>query len=176
MNDLMPVLLAVCGLGFLCVGLIVVGVLAAVRLMGGGLLDNLGFLGDFLGGETDDYTAPPRQRGRGQRPDFRQRAQMLDFDQAVASKRQQNPPAALKGDSQSVQRPGAAPNDGFQPLGGSRPQPPASTDRPEIDLGTNTYPGKYDTPRLGARRRRDRNQDEVFGGMLDEDGDGDLDF
>ncbi len=176
MNEFMPAILAACGFGILCVGLIVVGVLVAVRLLGGGLMDNLGFLGDMLGGETNDYTALPRQRGRGQRPNFRERAQMVDFDAQVASKRQQNPPAALKGDSQSLERRSAAPNEGFQPLGGSPPPPPASTNPPAVDLGTNTYPDKYDSPRLGARRRRDRNQDEVFGGMLDEDGDGELDF
>jgi hypothetical protein len=31
-------------------------------------------------------------------------------------------------------------------------------------------------PALRRRRRRDPNQGEVFGGMLDDDGDGDLDF
>ncbi len=179
MNDLMPVILAACGFGFLCVGLIVVGLFVLVRFTGSSILGNMGdfgFISQFLNPGESDYTAPSRQRGRGQRPNFRERAQMVDFDQAVASKRQQNPPAAIKGDSHSLQRPGAAPNAGFQPQGSSRPQPPASTTPPSIDLGNRDYPDKYSSPRLGARRRRDRNQDEVFGGMLDEDGDGDLDF
>lgn len=48
-----------------------------------------------------------------------------------------------------------------------------------IELPPNTTSsnrGKFGSSGSLRRKRRDRNQDEVFGGMLDEDGDGDLDF
>ncbi len=186
MNDIVPVIVAGCGLSIICVGLLAVGIIVLIRFTGSSILGNmgnLGFLSQFLNPGESDYTAPTPQRSRGQRPNFRQRAQSQDFEDIVASKRQQNPPPAFKGDSQSLRRPTPGNDSGFRPIGGGTPPPPIPPSTPAkpaapADLGSTDYTGKYSkNPRFGSRRRRDdRNQDEVFGGMLDEDGDGDLDF
>lgn len=186
MNEIVPVIIAACGMSIICVGLLAVGAIALIRFTGRNLPANIGFLSQMLntGSESADYTAPQRRRERSSRPDFRQRAQSLDFEDIVASKRQQNPPPALKGDSQSLRRPTPGNDSGFRPLGGGTPPPPVPPSTPSKpaapDLGSTNYTGKYSTnsPRFGSRRRRRDNskQDEIFGGMLDEDGDGDLDF
>jgi hypothetical protein len=157
MNEGTALILAFCAVAL--VGAAVV-LWAALRFAGGVLPEWLSSLSDVLGGDSGDAAPAPLSRGRSsrRRPDLRQQAQSLDFDAALARHRQENnappapPPAGIQNISAAPQRRSVA--------------PPWSDHVP--------VSGNGDKPAL--RRRRDRNQDEIFGGRLDEDGDGDLDF
>lgn len=142
MDQSTGLLSGLCGLGIICSGLLLVGLLVVIRLTGRGLLPLLSiFLNRRADSKPVDMPLPRRRR-----VDLRARAQSADFDSALAAA--------------SYQEPDAPPP--ASPLGATpqtAPLPPAAPDRPW---------------RNG--RRRPRNEDEIFGGMLDNNGDGDVDF
>ena len=121
-----------CGLGIVCGGLLLVGLLVLIRLTGRGLLPLLSLL---LNRRAESKTIDmPLTRRR--RVDLRARARSADFDSALAAA--------------SAQDPAVLPPDLAPP---TSPQPPTAD-------------------RSWLRGRRAGNEDEIFGGMLDSDGDG----
>jgi len=126
-----------CGLGIVCGGLLLVGLLVLIRLTGRGLLPLLSLL---LNRRAESKTIDmPLTRRR--RVDLRARARSADFDSALAAASAQDP---------AVLPPALPPN----------LAPPTSPQPPTAD-------------RSWLRGRRGSNEDEIFGGMLDSDGDGD---
>jgi hypothetical protein len=164
MSDWVPVVAAVCGLSVVCIGLIVAGLLALVRLTGFDIRSILGNVGEIFAGKGQETGVIEEELKRRRRPNFRTQADSLDFDSALARYRRDQPPAATRGPAAPPPpgRPGVDPrrmmDDDFRPL---------SSDQSD-----------YIARRRSAqrRRRRDPNEDEIFGGMLDEDGDGEPNF
>jgi hypothetical protein len=102
---------------------------------------------------TDDNELTAAYLNQRPRPDLRAQAQSLDFDSAVARHRGEPVPPT-------------------QPVDASAQSTPTQNTVPTPDTSA---------PPLRSRRRprrqpKDDNLDEVFGGMLDNDGDGDVDF
>jgi len=132
------IILAVCGLGIVCIGLIVIGFIG-LRL-GSGVFDFFSIFSNASKIEDDDFVNVSR------RPSLRNIADANDFDSAVAKN--------------LIQRDQNIPN--------LRPTRPSSA--------------RLDAARRGAlnsrRRRKESDEysdDEVFGGILDEDGDDSVD-
>ncbi len=147
--------------------------------------------------------SPGAERRRRRSLSASQSSDPLDFDAALARHRSDQTPAVIQPNPPEPHTPGlhaesfdvktSSPIQGrimrdgrFRRVTGGTPgryragnfkraegggEPPAAT-RPE----TNIEPHIPDTNSPLRRRRRDRNQDEVFGGMMDEDGDGMIDF
>lgn len=132
-----------CGLGIVCGGLLLIGLLVVIRLTGRGLLPLLSILLSRRA-ESRSVDLPPLPR---RRVDLRARAQSVDFDSALAAAQAQD----------SATSPPTPPLNGTPQ---ASPLPPSAPSRPW----------------LNGRHRRPRNEDEIFGGMLDSDGDGDVDF
>jgi hypothetical protein len=114
----------------------------------------VGLVRRLIGG-VDDYTdndeaASPVIAQRARR-DLRTQAQSLDFDSAVARHRGEPVPPTNPADASAQ----AFPPQSTSPT--TEPNTPALRSRPR-------------------RRQRDDNLDEVFGGVMDVDGDGDIDF
>lgn len=132
------IILAVCGLGIVCIGLIVLGFIG-LRL-GGGILDFFSIFSNASRVEDDEKVHVSR------RPNLRRIANANDFDAAVAKnviRQEQNIPS----------------------LRGSRPS------SARLDAARRS------TLNSGQRRNRsdEYSNDEIFGGILDEDGDGSVD-
>lgn len=136
-------------LALACGGALACGAVLVIgaALIGGGL----GALNIFNRGSRPSAARSLRTR---ETPDLRAAAQNLDFEEAVARYSAENP---------------APPS--INPT-----MPTAQGAPPPVDLGPLPPVG----PRHDTRRRstsaREWGDDEVFGGMLDEDGDGDPDF
>ena len=117
----------------------------------------VGLVRRLIGG-VDEYTDKDDETVGGfvaqrARRDLRSQAQSLDFDSAVARHRGEPVP----------------------------PTDPADASAQPFPAQTTTPTTNDNTPSLRSRRNRrkqpnDDNLDEVFGGMLDTDGDGDIDF
>lgn len=163
MDSLGDYVLAICGFGVVCCGAGVLALLALGRLTGATMLfPALTMFSSMLFGEKenaqDDQAIEYRQpRPRGISRTFRDRvrAAKQDFDTAVA--RQEGNRGKSKRDSLSSQ---IAPR----------------------DFSSDDYDDDFDRPSLRSNRNRPRRDlrrsgldsadDEVFGGMFDEDGDG----
>ena len=154
--DFGAVLIAVCGLTVVLVGLILFGILFLVRKSGIDLFDTMGAMTEVFGGNEDGGPEPQTRRGRR---DLRSRAQSLDFDSALARHTGQAPPSAVNAAQQAT-------------------PPPLDLDSPAPGLDGRRDRRDSDTRASLRRRRRERGDqdDEIFGGMLDEDGDGRIDF
>ncbi|PJF27036.1 MAG: hypothetical protein CUN53_05575 [Phototrophicales bacterium] len=132
------IILAVCGLGIVCVGLIVIG-LIGLRL-GGGVLDFFSIFSNASMVEDDERVQVSR------RPNLRNIANANDFDSAVAKnviRQDQNIPS----------------------LRDSRP----SSARLDAARRSTLNPDQR------RKQNDDYSEDEIFGGILDEDGDGSVD-
>lgn len=147
MNDISPVLLAVCGVLIVVLGLMTVGGLLMYRFLRFNIFSMA--MGYFMRHQGDEVESKPQTAPVQRSHNLRAKAEALDFDAAVArhSKDAQTSP---------VPRPKATSTDTFE---GFKP-----ADYTSRTNGTS------------KKRRRDGNEDEIFGGMLDEDGDGDVDF
>ncbi len=153
MQDNTLIILGLCGVALVCT---VVGALLfhwITRSIGRFFI--IGLVRRLIGG-VDDYTNDDETvrpyTAQGAHRDLRAEAQSLDFDSAVARYR------------------GA-------PVPPTNPADASAQSLPPSD----TQPTLGPTPPLRSRRRTrrgesDENLDEVFGGMLDSDGDGDVDF
>lgn len=168
MDSTTLVVLAAGGLAVVCVLILL--------LAGGSLLSffRLNFLSGlatalsgFLGRGNDELiddelleapARPPRNR-------IREIAQSTDFDEALARHQAAPPPPDPFGDLPSRNRP-ITPQSPFANTGAQDPLAPP--------IDTEAFPPLEGRSRRSARRGR--NEDEIFGGYLDEDGDGEIDF
>jgi hypothetical protein len=145
MNDTLGLALPICALSLVCVGLLAVIAVIAVRFLGFVVPGWLSHYTDILGGKAERTSILPPDTTRRQRANFSSQAAVdLDFDAAVA-RHQANK---------------------------NRPRPTGAPPKPAISAGPA---GDAQTPSLRRRRRRpeqDYDDDEVFGGLLDVDGDG----
>jgi len=153
MQDNTLIILGLCGVALVCA---VIGALIfhwITRSIGRFFV--IGLVRRLIGGvddyTNDDETVRPYTAQHAHR-DLRAEAQSLDFDSAVAR---------YRGEPVSPTNPSDA---------SAQSLPPA-----------NSQPTLGPTPPLRSRRQRRRNEhedslDEVFGGMLDADGDGDIDM
>lgn len=150
MDNISPVLLAACGFLVVCLGLVVVGALLMYRLLRVNIFSMA--MGIFMRPSADEPVSAPIVSRKQEDHDLRAKAQALDFDAAVA--RYRNDPDT----------PAAQTETGFQSQ--------------KVDDFEGFKPADHipDNDSTSRRRRRDRNEDEVFGGYLDADGDGDVDF
>lgn len=153
--DIGLILVTVCGLSLVCLGTFAVVAFIVVRTTGVRLWDAFGGIGAIFGAISAGEDGEPEttaRRARRSRPDLRARAEALDFDSAVARHSSENtPPAAAQS---------AAP-------------------RPLADPATPPETRSLTQSPFGSSRRRQRtneDEDEIFGGLLDEDGDGSIDF
>lgn len=155
--DIGLILVAVCGLSLVCVGTFAVVAFIVVRTTGVRLWDAFSGIGGIFGvlsaGEDDEpelsaYSDSAEQRGRHSRQSLRARAQELDFDAAIARHiGEDTPPAAAQSSAAAPREPGTR----------------LPTYRPTSNR------------RLRTQQDED-NEDEIFGGFLDDDGDGTVDF
>lgn len=165
--DILPVVLAVCAIGLVGIGLVVVVGFTVLRRWAPQLMGLLGGAESILGNQEPTNLPKPGESTR-RRTNLRDKAASLDFDSALARHQQTPIPPST---SVQVQRatPASAPRVEQNPFSnGTRPGQP-------FGQATTSPFGDDSIPPL-RRKRRDRNQDEIFGGKLDEDGDGDLDF
>jgi hypothetical protein len=145
MQDIAPVLIAICGLLFVGLGLLAVIAFVVIKTTGKTLLDAFGSIGGVfaaLGGGTEDdvETGLPRRAPRRPR-DLRARAESLDFDSAIA--RQAD-----------------------RPSGQSTPPRPAPGTPDDDDL-----PSRPSFRSSAGRRRRDSSDEDpdIFAALMDEE-------
>lgn len=180
MDGSVIVALSLLVLAFICLLIVVVVVAVFMRITGGGILPMIRSLfGQFRDEEKDDaplVTSKPR-------PDLRAIAQQHDFNAALAQQVIENqtvqpaPPPITPQNAPYV--PPAPANTPTTPTIVTPPPtfvPPAGT----THTAPPTLEPRTPEPRFGHRRRADDGRrrdhdDEVFGGMLDMDGDGDPD-
>lgn len=162
MEILPVVLLAVCGVA-LILGFLALLAFGVLRQHAPKLMEILGGAGAMLGDVEPPPNVQAQQTYRRRRPNLRQKAEALDFNSALAHNQL---------DSQAAPRPRATPPWPTTPGATSLTRP---SDPPPLDPPPDTT---FDNSRVSAlrRRRRDRNQDELFANKLDEDGDEWLDF
>lgn len=146
MNDPSGLIVPLCSLSIVCGGLLVLGVFLAIRFLGLQLPGILGSFNNLAADEETDSRAFRAQSSGRRRPDLRQKAQSLDFDAAVARQRDKTNPV---------------------------PPRPADSDSTFSAQGASR---SRRSDSLRRRRNRNHDEDEIFGGMLDEDGDGSVDF
>ncbi len=164
-------ILAVCGIFAAILGVMLIGAFMMYRLLRINVVNAL--MGWFMRGDDSRVPEDPyaSQTVRRRADDLRARADALDFDKAVQQYQRTAPPdIAVTGTPQVAPTP---------PLE-ERPINPTSP----IERGRRVSGGDSPTsvefpppPNRPLRKsRRDPNPDEVFGGMLDDDGDGTIDF
>lgn len=193
MGDLLNNIVAICGFGALfCCGFIVAGfllliltgraiVIPAVIAFGTQLFGGVaaGALGNFSnpfgggdGGSTDDDDGPLRaDKGLSASERVRRRREQFgDSEGSLAPDRRRDDPF-------DIPPPGQGGSSRRGPIGGD--SAPDSTPSADDILGPPRRPGGLrsnpNSPRRDTRRT-ERNDDEIFGGMLDDDGDGHADF
>lgn len=198
MNDTTGLLLSVCALLLVGGGLVALVILVGVRLgwrwLRGLPAGAVGALGGMVRDEMDDVDSPAyRTQSAKRRAGLKGVAADLDFDAAVARHAKDqippdpdDPPMAqrLNTNPPSIESPvtGRIMRDGrYRRMTGGTPGREQDQDFRRVGDEEPLTDFKDDLPparplRNKRRKRRDRNQDELFGGMLDEDGDGDLDF
>ena len=161
MNDIKTLIIALCGLSGACCGTLVLGALLLGRLTGGSfLLPVMSLFGSFFFRDKDDQKEdaemerrrPRRQRDEGgirKRRDPRD----IDFDAAVDR---------------------YAGQDGKPKSGGrARPMPRKPSNQDLDDFEPPTLRSNRNRPRRDTRRSgRADIDDEIMGGLLDDDGDG----
>jgi hypothetical protein len=162
MGDISPVLIALCGLSVVCLGLIVVGLFMMTRFTGFAILPSvLEVVRGLMSNEEDVDSYERERRHRPVRTAAQQRIgqrpEALDFDAAVERYKQQDPV-------------------------GPPPDPaiPSADDRGLSDFNKHPY-GVRDTSSSPGRRLRDKRyrrnaqdvDDEIFGGLLEDNDYGD---
>lgn len=190
MQDNAPVIIAACGLATVCVGIFLVGAFLVVRFLGADLFSFIRGIPGLAKEERGNVNIEAVKNQARDRSGLKARAQSLDFDAAVAQ--YDNPQGPAQGGTFGAQsapsgRPRttspSAPSgteSGWTTAGGSSvDENTSSDDNPFGDVPRRSLRGSDRTssndPRL-KKRRRSGNDDEIFGGMLDDDGDGSVDF
>ena len=195
MNESTALILSICALllvgGGLALLVTFVVLRFGVRWMRGLPGGAMGMFSGFLR-EKEDDSASYQAQSKPRRPNLNNVAADLDFDAAVArhagdqkppdpddppmaQRLDTNPPNIQSSVSGRIMRdgryrrvtgetPGREKDQDFRRVGDDKP----------LDFEDDLPPAR--PLRRKRRNRRDSNQDELFGGMLDEDGDGDLDF
>lgn len=169
MGDLSPLLLAACGLAVICAGLVFVGALMLMRVARGGRGGSL--IGLITGATSNDDAdanlLPQRRSRRMTSSDLQNKAEALDFDEALQKYRQT--PGAQS----------APPNPSLRGTGTSALRitpttpPLQSSDRedPLDDFDARGF-NLRNTNNQSLRRSRRGNEDsgdELIGGFLDGD-------
>lgn len=152
-DNVVLVVAGTCGLGLACLGALIGG---AVFLMSGKTGEVLEALASFLPGWNDDREDDVSHMVQKRRStvNLRAKAKSVDFDDALAK------------------------------YGGAAPEPPAdrsydvSQPPPDPTFDDGDELAARQRKRLRERRRYNRrySDDEVFGGLLDDDGDGRPDY
>lgn len=196
MNEWSGLILALCIGAVVLLGVGAVVLFLVVRFAGALVPDWLGSLTEIFGSRDDEPTSTYRPRTTTRRPNLKSKAQALDFDAALARHRHDDTPlpaddidvkaASINPDQFGV-NPGSPISgrimrDGrYRRVTGGTPGRERDQDfrRPEgsdPSVKPNIPPLPDNNPPIRRKRRDNRKQDEIFGGMLDEDGDGDIDF
>jgi hypothetical protein len=168
------IILAICGvLGV--VGLVMVlGALLMYRMLRFNVVNAL--MGWFMRGDDSTTHEEPisAQTSRRRADDLRARAEALDFDKAVQQYQRKQPDNVTITGSPQV---APSPEIEERPINTSSPIDGRSHRVTKNDApgGFSELPAPNNTRPL-RKRRRDPNPDEIFGGMLDDDGDGSVDF
>ena len=168
MGDLGELLIILCGLGFGCIGSLLVLALLLFRFTGlGAMLPAMSMFNALSpdGKEDDDDDDPRYKRKRGKisqrRLQSRGQVEDPDFDAAIARHR----------DGTGKRKPGRRGSGSMLSRSQSAFDETPDTDR---HRGLRSNPSR---PRRDTRRSsRDSSDDEAFGGMMDDDGDGYADF
>ena len=189
MQDNAPVIIAACGLATICVGVFVIGAFFVLRFLGADLFSFIRGLPGLAREERGNVNVEAVKNQARDRSGLKARAQSLDFDAAVAQ--YDNPQGSPQSGTFGAQSaPPSAPLSSGRPRTSS-PSSPSGTssgwttaggrsadDNPFGDVPRRSLRGTDRTssndPRL--KKRRSGNDDEIFGGMLDDDGDGSVDF
>lgn len=168
--DILPVVLVlgVCGVAFV-LGILALFAFGFVRRFAPKLIEILGGAGAMFGDGEPTPQVQAQQTYRRRRPNLRQKAESLDFNSALAHTQldKQSAPKSR------VTPPWPATDNA--PFTISRTEPQNTT---PLDSPLRPPFEDFDTSKVSSlrRRRRDRNQDELFANKLDEDGDEWLDF
>ncbi len=192
MNDVLLLVLGVCG-AVLVIGLVLLVLgFTVFRSLIPGLLDMVNNAGGIF--ESDEPAPRTSSRTGSRRARLRKPPEPLDFEAALARHRNEPPPAGKVtieaqhidsnrfGVNTSTPISGRIMRDGrYRRVTGGTPGRERDQDFRRVDgSGPSVQADLPPAPkpeRLRRRKRRDtRNEDEIFGGMLDEDGDGNLDF
>lgn len=174
--DLLGVLLPLCGLAVICGGLLLVGGFLVLRATG----FNFGSIVDMITGgagsddDDDDPEFAPRKR-----TSLRDRAASLDFDSTV-QKYSGTGAASNANRAQSLADRYKSANFGDTPSSDSTAASPLSGSAARDASGGFVQEDRQgsvsdDSLRRQLRRGR-RSDDEAFGGMLDDEGDGIIDY
>lgn len=163
--------LGACGLGIVCFGVVAVMLFVVLRLTGRGYME---FLSVFTPAKEDKDE--PNYQARS-RPNLRHIAQGADFDAAIAKNVVQD---ELRPTSSGFPAHAAPPSfsSGTPVTFGQPVTPPSFDDQPPAGLPPATPRLRNFDPLNRTRRDRNRDnysQDEIFGGILDDDGDGEID-
>lgn len=157
MNDLGSVVLAFCGIGVVCGGALGLLLFLVARFTGGSLfisaiatVGNLFWNNDEVDEGYDLEGRAERRPGVRTRLKDKRQAMDLDFESAVARHQSGDPNEPLPPDTDPPATPSLR----------NSPEPPPLGNRP---------------PRRD-RRRQEFHEDEIFGGMLDDEGDGYPDY
>ncbi|MDZ4771032.1 MAG: hypothetical protein SGJ24_18060 [Chloroflexota bacterium] len=166
-DNTLLLVLAMGGLALVCLMLMGGLLLLVLRLARGPIFSFFGLLARGVDDNDDEDSA--RATSRRPTPDLRAIAAQSDFDTALATKQMQA--AAAPPTPGSVT--GASGTSAGRIIQGARAQSALGTDaHPRIDLGTvPDSPLLHRRDRKTGRGRADQ-EDEMFGGMLDFDGDG----
>ncbi|NDJ61785.1 MAG: hypothetical protein GYB67_11710 [Chloroflexi bacterium] len=165
MQDNAGLILGICGLALVCVGLPLIGAFLALRLSGSGVLELFALMGQEAreGTAEIERSVPPPPR-----TDLRSVAANNDFDTALARQQiRRNPGSAVTG---------RAADDDLSFDAALRRQQNDSSPTGRGDRARNDGPPRDHGDLRGNRRYRDYSDDEVFGGLLDDDGDGRPDY
>lgn len=180
-------IIGACGLGIVCLGLVAAMMFVVLRLTGRGYME---FLSIFVPNKEDKDEPSYIARSR---PDLRHIVkQSADFESAIAKNVVNNdlrptepPPSIIPAQSAPSPLPRGLSSGTPVPFGPGTPPsftPPSFNDEPTAPPEEGLPPA---TPRLRNvdplnRPRKNRvndnySQDEIFGGILDDDGDGQID-
>lgn len=149
------VLIAIAGFAVVCAGLLFVLLLIVLRVTGRSAMS---FLGLFIRNATSDKGEDEVSYIPRRQPNLRQIAESVDFDAAVAKN--------------VVEQ---------EEFGASTAPPPGDNPKDHDSWQDLNTPSLERARRLGnqqgiRRRPQDYDNDEVFGGLLDNDGDGKVDY
>ena len=185
MDTSTTLILAACGLLAVVMFVLLLGAFLMYRMLRFNVVNAL--MGWFMRGDDSRIPEDPyaTQEVRRRADQFRAKAEALDFDKTVQQyQRTQPPDITVTGSAQVAPAPKLEerPINTSSPLGGRIGRDGRVTGGTPGQVTDGDAPGGFlelpDAPtnRPLRKPRREPNPDEIFGGMLDEDGDGTIDF